>query len=54
MLISWGRFISFFLVIQSISILIMTLLKMIVKSMTFLALTISYIIVMIPIFQILF
>jgi len=52
--VSWGRFISFFLVIQSISILIMTALKMIIKAMTFICLTISYIIVMIPIFQILF
>lgn len=52
--ISWGRFISFFLVIQSISILIMTAMKMIVKAMTFVGLTISYITVMIPIFQILF
>lgn len=53
-LVSWGRFISFFLVIQSISILIMTAIQMVIKAMTFIALTISYIIVMIPFFQILF
>ena len=53
-LVSWGRFLSFFLVIYSISILILTALKMILSMMTFIALTIGYIIVMVPIFQILF
>ena len=53
-LVSWARFLSFFMVIQSISILIMTLLKMIIKAMTFIALTASYIFLMIPVFQILF
>lgn len=53
-IVSWGRFLSFFLVIQSISILIITALKMLLSMFTFIALTISYIIVMVPIFQILF
>ena len=53
-LVSWGRFLSFFLVIQKISILIITTLKMVISMMTFIALTASYITVMVPIFQILF
>lgn len=53
-IVTWARFFTFFLVIQSVSILIMTLLQMIVKAMTFLALTMSYIYLMIPVFQILF
>ena len=53
-IITWGRFLSFFLVLKSISILIMTLIEMMIKALTFIALSISYIILMIPIFQILF
>lgn len=52
--VSWGRFLSFFLVIESISKLILTLLKMIVEAMAFIAMLICYIFLMIPIFQIMF
>ena len=52
--VSWFRFFSFFLVLQSISILLMTLIQMLVKALTFVSLTVSYIIVMVPIFQIRF
>lgn len=53
-LISWCRFISFFLVISSMSRLLMTLSKMITACITFLFITICYILMMIPVFGILF
>lgn len=53
-LVSWSRFMSFFLVIQSISILLMTLIKMITDAMTFLFITMCYLIMMTPIFTLLF
>jgi hypothetical protein len=53
-LVSWCRFISFFLVISSMSRLLMTLSKMITACITFLFITICYILMMIPVFGILF
>lgn len=53
-LISWIRFLSFFLVISAISRLIMTLIKMLVSCFTFLFIVICYLILMTPIFFILF
>ena len=52
--VTWARFLSFFLVIESISKLILTLLKMIVEALTFILVTTSYLYLMIPIFQLLF
>ena len=54
LLVTWCRFFSFFLVIKSVSILILTLIQMVIKSMSFVMMTMAYIILMIPIFQILF
>ena len=54
MIITWSRFLTFFLVVKSISILMLTLVQMVIKALTFIAMTVSYIIVMIPVFQILF
>ena len=54
LLVTWCRFFSFFLVIQSVSILILTLIQMVIKSMSFVMMTMAYIILMIPVFQILF
>jgi hypothetical protein len=48
--VSWTRFISFFLVISSISKLLMTLSKMITNAATFLFITFCYLIMMVPIF----
>jgi len=53
-LISWIRFLSFFLVISAISRLIMTLIKMLVSCFTFLFIVVCYLILMTPIFFILF
>ena len=49
-LITWFRFFSYLLVIESTSILILTLIQMMVKAMTFIGLTVAYIILMIPVF----
>ena len=49
-LVTWCRFFSFFLVIRQVSILILTLIQMVVKSMSFVMMTMAYIILMIPIF----
>ena len=51
--VSWIRFLSFFLVMKSISLLIMTLAKMIIQAMPFFIMVIAYIQLMIPVFQIL-
>jgi len=53
-LISWIRFLSFFLVISAISRLIMTLIKMLVSCFTFLFIVVCYLVLMTPIFFILF
>jgi hypothetical protein len=53
-LISWLRFLSFFLVISAISRLIMTLIKMLVSCFTFLFIVVCYLLLMTPIFFILF
>lgn len=53
-LVTWARFLSFFLVIDSISKLMLTIVKMIVNAMTFMFVTACYIFVMMPVFQLLF
>jgi hypothetical protein len=52
--VSWLRFVSFFLVISSMSKLLMTLLKMITACITFLFIVLFYIMLMVPIFYVLF
>lgn len=53
-IVSWTRFISFFLVISSMSRLLMTLSKMVTAAVTFLFITFCYLIMMVPVFGTLF
>ena len=53
-LVSWTRFLSFFLVISSMSKLLMTLSKMITACITFLFITLCYLQMMVPVFNTLF
>lgn len=51
---SWMRFISFFLVVESVSILILTLIKMFADAKTFIIITLLYFLVAMSIFRALF
>ena len=53
-LVSWIRFIGFFLVINKMSVLLMTLSKMITNCITFLFIDFCYMLMMVPVFGILF
>lgn len=51
---SWGRFLTFFLVIESISLLLQTLVKMLADAKTFIIITCLYFLVSMSIFRALF
>jgi len=51
---SWGRYLTFFLVIESISLLIQTLVKMMIDAKTFIIITLLYFLVSMSIFRALF
>lgn len=53
-IVSWSRFISFFLVIQKTAVLLLTLFKMITSCITFLFIDLCYMMMMVPVFGILF
>jgi tetrahydromethanopterin S-methyltransferase subunit E len=51
---SWGRYLTFFLVIESISLLLQTLVKMLADAKTFIIITCLYFAVSMSIFRALF